>query len=165
MTRHRTPPPSTEPGSTGPRRRGGGQSGVSLVESVVASALMGIGVVGGLTAWDTASMSANRAVREAWATCIVRAELDAILSAQYASSYAAPTQFSIDQGDGTVLVQVAPPPGNRGGAEQMVTVEALDPQSRSTVLARMTVLKSRTLAGERTMADTLDEVRLGCPAR
>jgi hypothetical protein len=147
------------------RRPRAGQSGVSLVESVVASALMGIGVVGGLTAWDTASMSAGRAVRDAWAACIVRAELDAIMSAQYAGSYPVPSQFSTDAGDGTVTVQVAAPPGNRGGAEQMVTVEAFDPQSRSTVLARMTVLKSRALAGERTMADTLDEVKVGCPAR
>src|SRR2546430_13789710 len=49
--------------STRPRR----QRGASLVESVVASALLGIGVVAGLTAWDTASMSANKAIRLAWA--------------------------------------------------------------------------------------------------
>jgi len=144
--------------------RGGrrGQGGVSLVEAVVASALMGIGVVGGLTAWDTASMSAGRAVRDAWAACIVRAEVDAIMSAAYTGSYAVPPEFAAD---GTVLVTVAAPPTGRGGEEQMITVEARDPQSRANVLARQTVLKSRALSGERVMTDTLGEVRLGCPAR
>ncbi|HEY4028446.1 MAG TPA: hypothetical protein VGO86_18610, partial [Candidatus Dormibacteraeota bacterium] len=92
---------------------------MSLVEAVVASALMGIGVVGGLTAWDTASVSAGRAVRDAWASCIVRAELDAILSAKYASPNAAggspynvPPEFAAD---GTVRVTVVPPSTARGG--------------------------------------------------
>src|SRR5437763_4263240 len=78
------------------QRPGRSQRGVSLVESVVASALMGIGVVAGLTAWDTASMSASRAVRLAWADCIVRAELDAVLAAPYASAYTPP--MALDSG-------------------------------------------------------------------
>src|SRR5207248_2194054 len=125
------------------------QRGVSLVETVIASALLGIGVVGGLTAWDTATMSAGRAVRQAWATCVVRSELDAIISAQYATDrYAVPAD--LDAG-GAVRVAVAPvTTGGRGapgtpGEEQLVTVQAYDPQAPSTVLAQASALKTRAL--------------------
>src|SRR5262252_9399635 len=86
------------------RRRG--QSGFSLIEAVVASALMGIGVVGGLTAWDTAALSAAKAVRIAWANCIGRSEMDAILSSSYsAQSYNVPGTY---RADGTLQVAVEP---------------------------------------------------------
>src|SRR5215472_96757 len=102
------------------------QRGTSLVEAAVASALMGIGVVGGLTAWDTASMSAARAVRIAWANCIVRSEMDAVLSAQYQGSYDVPAPFGPVAlgGDDTLHVDVT---SQRGGAEQLITVKAYDP--------------------------------------
>src|SRR5215472_14613138 len=99
------------------------QRGTSLVEAAVASALMGIGVVGGLTAWDTASMSAARAVRIAWANCEARSEMDAILSAQYQGSYDVPSAFSADD---SLHVDVT---SQRGGAEQLITVKAYDPTS------------------------------------
>jgi prepilin-type N-terminal cleavage/methylation domain-containing protein len=149
------------------KRRQADQRGVSLVESVVASALMGIGVVAGLTAWDTASMSANKAVRLAWANCIVRSETDAILSAGYdPNGYAVPSPFADDH---TVQVLVVPVPlrdsaGTGWGDEQRVTVLALDPQS-SAVLAQATVLKVRALAGGKDMSSTLTDGMLGCPAR
>jgi Tfp pilus assembly protein PilV len=140
------------------------QGGASLIEAVVASALMGIGVVGGLTAWDTASMSAARAVRIAWANCIVRSEMDAILSAQYQTDqYAVPPTF---KADGTVTVDVAPAPARSG--EQVVTVKAFDPTSNHTiVLAQVSALKASALAGGKSMDDTgvLDDVALGCPQR
>jgi Tfp pilus assembly protein PilV len=140
------------------------QRGASLIEAVVASALMGIGVVGGLTAWDTASMSAAKAVRIAWANCIVRSEMDGILSAQYSTDpYAAPSTFAADD---TVTVDVAPVPNRR--AEQVVTVKAYDPTSNHTiVLAQISALKPSALAGAKSMNDggVLDDVVRGCPQR
>ncbi|HSR23141.1 MAG TPA: hypothetical protein VLW53_06295 [Candidatus Eisenbacteria bacterium] len=159
---------STDGTGPGPRRQRGrrGQGGVSLIESVVASALMGIGVVAGLTAWDTASMSAARAVHQAWATCIVRAELDAVLSAPFADGYTAPAPFD---SDGTVTVSVAGAVRGSGGSpdeEQRVTVEAHDPRSKSAVVARATALKARALQGRKPYDDgVLRDVMLGCPAR
>jgi prepilin-type N-terminal cleavage/methylation domain-containing protein len=145
-----------------------GQRGVSLIESVVASALMGIGVVAGLTAWDTASLSANRAIRQAWANCIVRAELDALLAAPYAFSYTPPEPFN---SDGTVTV-TSPRVRGAGGTpdeEQLITVEARDPQARTHIVATATALKSRALQGGKQYDNTVQtetgDVRLGCPAR
>ena len=138
------------------------QRGSSLVEAVVASALMGIGVVGGLTAWDTASMSAAKAVRIAWANCVVRSEMDGILSAEYADSYPVPNQFGVDADD-SVHVDVT---SQRGGAEQLVTVTAYDPTSSHTiVLARTSALKARALAGDKTTGDPVLDVGQGCPKR
>jgi Tfp pilus assembly protein PilV len=139
------------------RRRG--QRGASLVEAVVASALMGIGVVGGLTAWDTASISAARAVRIAWANCIVRSEMDGILSEQYASTYDVPAVFA---GDGTVTVTVSPV---RNGAEQLVTVKAYDPTDPTRVVAQASTLKARALAGYEPAEAPLSDVAQGCPKR
>jgi len=138
------------------RRRG--QRGASLIEAVVASALMGIGVVGGLTAWDTASVSAGRAVRIAWANCIVRSEMDGILSAQYASSYKVPAAFA----DGTLIVTVSPV---RNGAEQLVTVKAYDPTDLTHVLAQASTLKASALAGTESAEAPLSDVAQGCPKR
>ena len=124
---------------------------------------MGIGVVGGLTAWDTASMSAARAVRIAWANCIVRSEMDAILSAGYdPDGYNAPSPYD---DDGTVTVAVTP---ERGGAEQLITVRAYDPTSdHKVVLAQVSALKASALAGGKSMDDggVLSDVALGCPQR
>ncbi len=141
-----------------------GQRGTSLVEAVVASALMGIGVVAALTAWDTASVSAAKALRLAWANCIVRSELDAILSAPYdAGGYAVPSPFD---SDGTVQVAATGVRGGGGtpGDEQQVTVQAFDPQSKA-LLARVSALKARSLQGNKDMSSTLSDVRVGCPAR
>jgi Tfp pilus assembly protein PilV len=145
------------------RTRRRGQSGTSLIEAVVAAALMGIGVVGGLTAWDTASMSAEKAVRLAWANCIVRSEMDAILSADYdGGGYPWPPAF---EADGTMDVHVTPV---RGSAEQLVTVTAYDPGSnRKVVLARVSALKASALAGDKSMDDSgvVSDVSQGCPRR
>jgi hypothetical protein len=143
--------------STEPARRG--QRGASLIEAVVASALMGIGVVGGLTAWDTASMSAGRATRIAWANCIVRSEMDGILSEQYAGSYDVPSPFD---DDGTLAVTVTPV---RGGAEQLVIVKAFDPTDHSAVLAQASALKASALAGSESDENPLTDVAQGCPKR
>jgi hypothetical protein len=142
-------------------RRLADQRGVSLVEAVVASALMGIGVVAGITAWDTASLSAGKALRLAWGSCIVRSELDAVFAAPYAGSYPVSSPFDAD---GTVQVTVADVPG-RGGEEQQVTVQAFDPQSH-VLLGQLTALKASALAGNKSMDSyTLNDVKVGCPAR
>ena len=138
--------------------RRGGQRGASLIEAVVASALMGIGVVGGLTAWDTASISAGRAVRIAWANCIVRSEMDGILSEQYAGAYNVPAAFA----DGTLVVTVSPV---RNGAEQLVTVRAYDPTDLTHVLAQASTLKASALAGSESAGNPLADVAQGCPKR
>src|SRR5438874_1061753 len=67
-------------------RIGRGQRGSSLIEALVASALLGIVGAVGLTAWDTAIMSARTAIRQAWAQCMVRSELDAALAAPWSDS-------------------------------------------------------------------------------
>jgi prepilin-type N-terminal cleavage/methylation domain-containing protein len=139
------------------------QSGVSLIESLVASALMGIGVVAGLTAWDTAAVGAGRAVRQAWANCVVRAELDAVLSAPYGDTYSPPTAL---ESGGPLSVNAARTRGTSGSAdeEQLVTVQALDPTDPSRVIARAVSLKARVLQGGKTYGTAGNDVRLGCPA-
>ena len=59
--------PSTDPG----RRRRAQRGSISLVEALVASALLGIVGMVGLTAWDTAINSSKTAVRLAWAQCSI----------------------------------------------------------------------------------------------
>jgi hypothetical protein len=144
-----------------------GQRGSSLIESVVASALMGIGVVAGLTAWDTASLSAGKAIRLAWANCIVRAQLDAVLSAPYEDNYDVPDTFGTD---GTVEVDVKQlvrgTVAGSPGEEQLVTVEARDPREKSVVLAKASALKARALRGGKPYdGGVVSDVMLGCPAR
>jgi hypothetical protein len=142
------------------RRLARSQRGTSLVEAVVATALMGIGVVGGLTAWDTAAISAAKAVRQAWATCVVRSQLDALLAAPYADGYGAAAPF--------VSVVVTPDVRGHPGSpdeEQLITVRAMDPQSSVGVLAQATALKSRALQGGKDYDTVGNDVLLGCPAR
>lgn len=131
------------------------QRGVSLVEAVVASALLGLGVVGGITAWDTATISAGKAVRQAWARCMVRSELDAIAAAPFdSSSYPSP--------DPHVIVSVS----GVGPGEQQVTVVARDPQSEM-LLFQASILKAAALAGSKNMVTEpriLTDVQYGCPA-
>jgi Tfp pilus assembly protein PilV len=142
------------------------QRGASLVESVVASALLGIGVVAGLTAWDTASMSANKAIRLAWAHCIVRAELDALLSAPYDSEYdQQPTYPSPPPYVHIHLLHVRGLSDSSPDAEQQITVDATDPADTSVVVAQATALKARALAGGKPLPNVGNDVLLGCPPR
>src|SRR2546421_984477 len=79
-------------GALAARRRA--QRGVSLVESLVAAALLGLTVVGGMTAWDTAILSGRQAVHQAWARCIARVEMEAVLNAPWdagGKTYRAPS--------------------------------------------------------------------------
>jgi Tfp pilus assembly protein PilV len=144
------------------------QRGVSLIEALVASALLGIGVVTGLTAWDTATMSAQRAVRQAWARCEVRSELDAILAAPWSddlSGYPSPDTRLVEVSVEWAGSAQYPRATSGAGAEQRITVEALDSQSRQ-VLFRAQALKVRALQGSKSMFNTgtTQDVTFGCTA-
>ena len=152
--------------STEVSRQRRAQRGASLIEALIASALLGIGVVAGLTAWDTAIMSAQKGVREAWARCIVRSELDAILAAPFdSSSYPAPApQLTGSSTSSSVSVTVVRVRGNAGDVseEQLVTVEALD---RGRTLFRASALKLRATQGASLVdASVLNNMNAGCPA-
>jgi Tfp pilus assembly protein PilV len=143
-------------------RRLRAQRGTSLVEALVASTLLAIGVVAGVTAWDTATISARTAVRQAWARCIVRSELDAILSARWQDdNYAAPPGV-------TVTAPIVRGSAGSANEERLVTVVAKDPQS-SVELARVSALKLRALEGQKSMGTLQDDgvgtdVYRGCPS-
>lgn len=141
------------------------QRGATLIEALVASALLGIGVVAGLSAWDTAILSAQKGVRQAWARCVVRSELDAILAAPFdSSSYPAPPpQQTGSSTSSSVLVTVTNVRGNAGdiGEEQLVTVEALD---RGTTLFKVSALKLRATQGAAIVdSRVLNDMTSGCP--
>jgi prepilin-type N-terminal cleavage/methylation domain-containing protein len=136
----------------------GSQRGVSLIEALVASALLGIGVVVGLTTWDTATVTASKAVRQSWARCTARSELDAILAAPWSADGSAYTVPSSG-----VKLEVTPiPRGTSAGDEQRVTVSVVDPQSTQ-VLFQASALKVRALAGEKVMdGGVTSDIGVGC---
>src|SRR5579875_2276157 len=144
--------PSAEPAPG----RSRAQRGASLIESLVASALLGVATVTGLTAWDAASLSAQIATRQAWAACVGRAELEAVLAAPWsAGGYPAPPSVS---------VQVRPAPGypNLPGLQE---VTVTDPAS-SVTLYQASALKARALSalGQPLQGAALAAVEEGCPA-
>ena len=63
-----------------------GQSGQSLVEALVASAILGIGVVAGLTAVDAMVNGANEATKQAAATCALRGEVAFLEAAAWSTN-------------------------------------------------------------------------------
>jgi prepilin-type N-terminal cleavage/methylation domain-containing protein len=137
----------------------GSQRGVSLIEALVASALLGIGVVVGLTTWDTATMTASQAVRQSWARCTARSELDAILAAPWSDDgggYHTPSS--------RVVVSVRPVGSGTGAAEeQQVIVRVLDLQSDD-ILFEASALKVAALQGNKPMdKGVTDDIRVGCP--
>ena len=126
------------------------QRGLSLVEAVVAVALLGIGAVAGLTAWDTATRGAQAASHRAWAMCVGRTEMEAVLATS-GPGYPAPP-------DRNVKITVT------SGALQTVTVTVNDPVSGSPMY-RLSALKSTALSGTgspdaRTVSDAITR---GCP--
>jgi Tfp pilus assembly protein PilV len=114
------------------------QQGTSLVEVVVAAALLGITAVVGLTAWDTALMAAHDATHAAWARCLARSQMEAVLAEPWSdpgSGYQ-----SADPSNISVVVTGSGQEGNT----QVVTV-TVGPSSDPTY--RLVALKSRALAG------------------
>lgn len=102
-----------------PRRRGGrgcGQSGQSLVEVVVASALLGIGVVAGLAAMAAGVTASRRAEAQGMDGCLVRVEAEYVEGAPFVdasagSPYPAPPGVTVKIVDVTPA-SVTPSPGN-----------------------------------------------------
>lgn len=132
------------------RRR---QRGVSLIEALIASALLGVAVVVGITAWDTATVGAKAATRKAWATCTGRSEMEAVL----ASPGAGPSPLPY------VTIQAAPVPNYPG--LQQVTVSVNDPESKAT-LYNLSALKATQLdAGVSVSTSQITSIPAGCPSR
>lgn len=128
------------------RRR---QSGQSLVEVVVASALLGLAIVVGIEAVQAAGRAAERATKEAWATCIVRGELRAVLAADWSASgaYAAPPH-----------VTVSAPPDPTIANLQDITVTATDPTTGAAIRSA-SALKSMRFSGS--LGGSVDAASVG----
>jgi hypothetical protein len=107
------------------------QRGATLVEAVVASALLGIVVVVAVTALDTAGLGARQAVRQAWANCELRIRTEAVLAAPY----------SAQPYYGAYMAQTTDVPGL-----QLVHIVIYDPRDNKTVLADAYVYKSSALS-------------------
>ena len=141
--------------SSSPAHRG--QSGQSLVEAVVASALLGIVVVVALTTMDAAVFGAKRAVRGAWAQCSVRQLANAIEASKWSTSYSS-------QDPRNVRVTVSGPGGSpEPGDTQTVTVGAYDPDSGG-FLYRVSFRRVAALQGADPLSDALPNLASGCPA-
>jgi hypothetical protein len=121
--------------------RRGGQSGQSLVEALVASAVLGLGVVTALTALDTMVGGAKEATGQAWATCAVRAEAGILEAASWQDEHNI-AAYPVPSGDVKVTLSPASP-GN--GQLEVLDVTATDPGSRATTTA--TVMKAKALSG------------------
>ena len=117
------------------RRRA--QSGQSLVDAVVASGLLGICVVAGIVAIDTASAAAAQATQEAWGSCAVRTELRAVLAADWSGSgsYNTPANVEVKAVSDPAIANL-----------QDVTATAYDARTRN-VLATASVKKAMRLSG------------------
>lgn len=127
------------------------QAGVSLVEALVASALLGIVVVVGLTALDAAASAARQASRQSWAHCIVRSFADAVQASQWSDRY---------DGVQGVSASVATYPAT--SPAQVVTIRALDPDS-GRPLFEAAVIKSQALQGNESFGALAAGLGRGCP--
>jgi hypothetical protein len=132
------------------RRRA--QSGQSITEAVVATAILGITVVVALGTIDASIGGGRMAVRQAWAQCIVRETSGAIRQASWAQSYAAPTN---------VLVTVGPAPTPVTGL-QNITVTATDPDG-GRLLYTVSFLKAKALQGTQPAAAAVPYLSAACP--
>ena len=114
------------------------QSGQSLVEVLIASMVLGLGIVTALTSLDTMLAGARVAGERAWATCAVRAEVGAVEAAAWddgGRNY--PTMANV-----TVVPSQTPPIEPN---LQSLDVTARDSQGRALLTA--TVLKAEVLSG------------------
>lgn len=127
------------------------QQGVSLIEALIASALLGITAVVAFTAWDTATVGARQATHEAWSQCVARGEMEAVLAGPWASQrYPAP--------DPNIQVLASPLPSPSG--LERVTVTVRDPQTGAAY--HLSALKAQVLSG--TASPDLSKVTRGCPS-
>jgi type II secretory pathway pseudopilin PulG len=140
--------------STDHARRG--QSGQSLVEAMVASALLGIVAVVALTTMDTATFGAKRGIREAWAQCSVRQLANAIEGSAWSTNYGSQNP--------SLQVTVSGPGGTpQPNATQTVTVVAYDPDSGQRLYSS-SFLRVAALQGVAPLSDALPNLASGCPA-
>jgi Tfp pilus assembly protein PilV len=131
------------------RRR---QSGQTLIEPLVASVLLGIALVVGLSALDVSVLGARRAVHAAWAQCMGQGEVLAVSSSSWSTSgYPAPAGV-------TVAVALASDGGGvAAGQLQKVTVQVFDPDTSGLALLPspgLVFYKSRALSGADPMTST-----------
>jgi type II secretory pathway pseudopilin PulG len=137
------------------RRRG--QRGGSVIEALVATALLGITVTVAITGWDAVVLGARRATAEAWARCVARAQMEAVLAAPAGSL------SDLDSGSSPVLqdsrVRVDVRPTQFGGMTQ-VTVTVADPQTGGSYT--LSALKADALSG--TADPPVQLIRSGCPS-
>lgn len=133
------------------RRR---QRGVSLIEALIASALLGVAVVVGITAWDTATVGAKAATRKAWATCTGRSEMEAVL-ANPGVGYPSPLPY--------VTIQTTPVPSFSG--LQQVTVSVRDPESNATIYSVSALKATQLDSGPSASASQVASIPAGCPSR
>lgn len=122
-----------------------------MIEAMVAAMLLGIGVVVGITAWNTATLGAKEATRKAWATCVGRSEMEAVLATS-GSGVPNPLPSNVD-------VQVSP--AASPATLQTVTVTVMDPESHTPVYT-VSALKSGILAAGPTPNTSL--IAGGCPS-
>lgn len=122
-----------------------------MIEAMVAAMLLGIGVVVGITAWNTATLGAKEATRKAWATCVGRSEMEAVLAT---SGSGVPNPLPSN-----VAVQVSP--AASPATLQTVTVTVMDPESHTPVYT-VSSLKSAILAAGPTPNTSL--IAGGCPS-
>jgi Tfp pilus assembly protein PilV len=114
------------------------QSGQSLVEALVASAILGLGVVTAITALDTTVTGASEATRQAAATCAVRAEAGMLEAATWEDNQNVGRYPTLNN----VAVRLAA--GSPGNGLQVLDITARDSAGR--VLATGTVYKAIVLS-------------------
>ena len=131
------------------RRR---QSGQSIVEVVVASAILGLTVVVALQTIDASIRGGRQVVHEAWAQCMVRETAGAIQEARWAPQYASPNSLDV------AVAPVNPPVAGL----QKVTITAHDPETGSTLYSA-SFLKAAALQGSEPVDRALQKLALACP--
>jgi hypothetical protein len=119
-----------------------------LIEALVASALLGLAAVAGITAWDTAIVGARTATHKAWAVCTGRAVMEAVLV----------TGGSAQVPDVTVHISPAPSPAPTG--LQLITVDVLDPDSQKPLYTVSALRATQLTSGAGPNANQIDN---GCP--
>jgi hypothetical protein len=144
--------------SSSSRRR---QRGSSIVEALVATALLGIMATVAITGWDTAVLGANQATQEAWSRCLARGQMQAVLAAPWlppppAGQSSNPGYPVADSHVKLTVVRVTT------GLEQ-VTVMVGDPRTgRGYTLS---ALKASALSGDPSAPQpNVSPIPVGCPS-
>ena len=141
--------------STESARRHRRQSGQTLIEPLVASVLLGVAMIAGLTALEAATAGAHLGVNRSWGNCVARGEAGLVSAATWSDTgYPAPANASavIDWSGGT------------GGQRlQRVTVTAVDPDPPHRMLITFSVYKALVLSGPNAATSTdADMIATSC---